>query len=523
MKEDKYKIINVFMKQKSILLNVVKSFSFLVALFLIKHFDSEFFIFPLFSLCGCNSSGEGCSNGSSSGDGLGGSTPFLCTWNGKKFQFENDILFGKPESSFPTKESGLSAYESGNVIGDCYRINNPMVPKDDLIAFQIKEIEPEESFIDYLSLLHVTYPKNGQLIMGSDFKSILVFDKTSLQKKEGIQNENIKDQNGVDISRRFEVFDNAKRDTSVYAMESQDAIQINAKVEDRNNPLYLIVGSHYRDWTLGKIIMNGDTSVVKNNIKNVFFESHSVQSFIAGTIKVSALTLLLVVMWASGFIQSIFSFHNNTEKFAEVNALAKNFGIQSVRADLPADLGNNKSLIVEYFDGSTYHRVDVIQPRCYQKTLEAVLIPQEAIQSSGEVSIRITATKKHDVTDLFFIAPKKLLPFEMMTLGVTKAFHQREKRDYAQVLNEKNSKEYLHTIPSDIVDIEFGPISREKKGRDQNEAFLIQAHGFYTPATEESQKIAGDWVSKLDPEARQILSKMYTLEDYGKKDRATIL
>jgi len=517
--------------------NITKGFLAFVVLLVARHFDSEnSLLIPLISLCaGCDGGGDGGGGGCDGGvggcgnDGPMGSTPFLCTWDGTDFQFENDILFGKPSSIFPTEQTGRYAYEQGFVTGDLYKVSNPIVPRGDHIAFQVKEVEPEESFIDHLSLLHVTYPKNGELIVNSNFEDFLVFDKASLEKKEGVESQKVQDQNGSDVSEKFVAISNVLDEAHLHILQTGDTLEITGKVEDRNSPLYFLMGSHYRDWTLGDILENGNTSVVKNRIASVISESHSVYAFTSGTVKIAGLVILLGVVWIFGGVQSIFSF-GNTDRFSDVGKLAGTFGIQEARADIPGTgtgTGTEnpffKSLIVEYSDAGAYHQIDVIQPRYYQKTLEAILIPSQAIQASGEVTLRVRATKRHHVTDIALVAPKKFLPFQVTTLSVSKAFNRREKRDYAEILNEKNSKTYMHTIPADVVDVEFGPLVESPKESEKNEAYLIRAHGFYVPLSEESQRIAGDWVPKLDPEAREWLGEMYALKDYSDRDRTTIL
>ncbi|KKT79335.1 MAG: hypothetical protein UW75_C0016G0001, partial [Parcubacteria group bacterium GW2011_GWF2_44_8] len=115
--------------------------------------------------CGNGAGGAGAGGGFGGGGGSagggfggGGSTPFLSVWDGKRYKFENDILFGKPTSRFDTKALGQSVYEKGGVVGDIYKIQNTVVPKGGYLSFQIREIEPEESYVDYLSLVKVAHP-----------------------------------------------------------------------------------------------------------------------------------------------------------------------------------------------------------------------------------------------------------------------------------------------------------------------------------------------------------------------------
>ncbi len=514
---------------RKIFFRLLPVFALLVAKFL----DADVLAFPLIALCacdcdcscdggsgdcsgtcGCGNGGAGCAGADCGGGGGGGgiaSTPFLCTWNGTRFQFENDILFGKPSSLFQTKEAGQYAYEHGYITGDMYKIQNAFVPKEGRLAFQIKEVEPEESFIDHVSLLHVAYPKHGELVVNSNLQDFLVFDKNDLEKRHGMVVQTVLDKNQQDV---HEVI----AQEGLYAMETDDALEVRGKVESIDTPLYLLLGSHYRDWTLGGIFQEDGTALVKSRIYTTISDTQSIGSFLVASAKVFGLVILLGAVWVFGSFQNILA-RNNQESFTNQGALATAFGVQGARADVPWW----RSLVVEYLDGGTFHTVDVIQPRYYQKTMETVQIPLQAIGKDGEVFLRIRATKKHHVTDVFLVAPKKLLSFTTDTLKVTKALHQRTKRDYAQELNQKNSKEYLHTIPADIVDIEFESVKNSDQYRDQNETYLIQAFGYYTPASRETQKIAGDWVSKLEPESKKWLEEMYAFSDYDKKDRKTIL
>ena len=76
----------------------------------------------------------------------GTSTPFLLTWNGAKFEHENDFLFAKPNSAFSDYEQGLKSYQKG-ITGDIYLLKNNLVPHENgELKLQIRELEPEESF-----------------------------------------------------------------------------------------------------------------------------------------------------------------------------------------------------------------------------------------------------------------------------------------------------------------------------------------------------------------------------------------
>ncbi|MBI2048202.1 MAG: hypothetical protein HYT27_03605 [Parcubacteria group bacterium] len=199
-------------------------------------------------------SGPGCcgSDASSSSDM---STPFICTWNGKKFVFENDFLFGKPNSLFSNKEEGTRTYESGAITPDVYKIQNNVTLKSGYFVAQIKEIEPEESYIDHLSLSRVVYPKNAELIIDSKFEKIHVFEKKALERLEGVISQGVT-LNGENVSS---VVGNTKNtwkkmgDDDGYMLHAGEYIEIEGKVKDRNQNAYLLLRAHYRDWTAGEI------------------------------------------------------------------------------------------------------------------------------------------------------------------------------------------------------------------------------------------------------------------------------
>ena len=477
---------------------------------------------PLFRLGGCSD----CGNSDGGGGGGGGSTPFLCTWDGNKFQFENDILFGKPTSLFQTAEEGRFAYENSHIEGDLYRIQNTIQQKGGTLAFQIKEVEPEESFFDHLSLLHVKYPKNGELFVDSTYKRFWIFEKGAIRKKDGVTQQTIFDHNRNDITNRIGSVLNGSwhhEDTNVHTMEEDETIEIKGVVADRSRPLFLFLGSHYRDWTLGEIFDASNQNTIKTKIRSTFSTHFSTGAFSRGAVRIVGLLFLLGVVSVIGAANHIFRFSSPevTSKNYDLGNLAAILGTKEARADAP---GNGRSLIVEYWNENVFQKVDVVYPRYCHSNVEVVAIPTEAIQESGEVIVRVRATKRHNVTAAFLAAPQKHLSSKVDTLKVSRAFHHRTQQDYANILNQKNSKEYLHTIPADVVDVEFNMSpSRKNSASSQQEAYLIRAGGYYTPASEETQRLAGDWVAKLDPEAREWLKEMYSLKDYRRRDRTPVL
>ena len=517
------------------ILTIVQVFFVLVVLYF---FESDISI-PLLALsasgnsgCGNGAGGVGAGGGFGGGGGSagggvgggGGSTPFLSVWDGKRYKFENDILFGKPTSRFDSKALGQSAYEKGGVVGDIYKIQNTVVPKGGYLSFQIREIEPEESYVDYLSLVKVAHPTNGTLITSSDFKDFLVFDTTELNEQAGVESAQIISSNNKNLSERILNIENT---TLEHEMQTGDSFTLKAKVRDIENPLYFVLGSLYRDWTMGEIESLNDLSnyaIIRSKLKEVLTESKTVKSFITGTASLVNLTLVFVAIWVVLGIQSLISVRS-LDNANEPDYLSAAFGVNSALADVPSGGGGGggvrpgKSLNIEYLTDNGYQLIDIVQPRYHKRNLDAVLIPPDAISAEGEVTIRVTATKRHNVTNAMLVSPTQLLTAETEEFKVHKAYNKRTKHDSAEALNSKMSHEYLHTIPGDIVEIEFGPINESSliTADDTTNTYLVRAHGYYTSLSESSAREAGDWVKNLDSESKEILRGMYSLSDHHKK------
>lgn len=180
------------------------------------------------------------------------------------------------------------------------------------------------------------------------------------------------------------------------------------------------------------------------------------------------------------------------------------------------------SLVVEYWNGASFVPLDIYSPRYYQPTLNTITVPAHTIQPSGEVRLRITATKRHKVYFAGLMAPKKNISSRVKKLSVKKAFHKREEKDYAEILNKPHSGEYLRTIPGDVVDVAF-KAEESKILKSEQESYVLQAGGVYTAVSGEARQEAGDWVSRLDSESRAFLENLYTLNTYYDSEKKQIL
>ena len=203
-------------------------------------------------------------------------------------------------------------------------------------------------------------------------------------------------------------------------------------------------------------------------------------------------------------------------------------GIPTAHADFPGGCTGGGggsacgSLVIEYWNGASFVPMDIYSPRYYQPTLNTITVPAHAIQPSGEVRLRITATKRHKVYFAGLMAPKKHVSSRAKQLFIKKAFHKREEKDYTEILNKPRSGEYLRTIPGDVVDVAF-KVKEQKILKSEQESYVLQAGGVYTALSEEARQEAGDWVSRLDPESRAFLENLYALNTYYDSEKKQIL
>ncbi len=475
---------------------------------------------PLFALCGggCDGGGaDGCDGGS------GGSTPFLCTVDPEgQASFENDILFGKPNSLFSSFAAGQQAYESGSLRGDLYAIRNSVQPFAGKISFQVKEIEPEESFIDFLSLEYVRIPKGGRVLVDPSFSRFFVFGEDAISSAEGIRKQSALASSGVGITPRLTRAP-GNSDEPPLLLEKGETIRIDAVVENPDAPVFLLLESLYRDWTLGEIpgLVPGKGFSFGSMRSVAPFDARPAGIFPVRLAKTALFFLVFGLIWLLNGIGFGGRGAGETMDGVQARRLLDSYGARSARADVPYSSpygtpystpggGGWRSIVVSFWNGERYEEIDVVQPRYYQGVQEAVPIPRRAIREDGSVSLQLEATKRHKVAGVSLVSPQREIEFVSESLKLLRAYHRRLGKDYAAVLREERSGEYLHTIPGDVVDIEFSLPSR-LEGDDEKGVYVLRAGGFYTPLSETSRREAGDWLSKLDAASLGFLREMSAL------------
>jgi hypothetical protein len=483
---------------------------------------------PLFALCaggsdcGCAGGGTGegtggtggassspgtcaccestCSDCCECGANSASSSPFLCTWNGKQFVFENDVVVA-PRSLQNSPEEGKAAYEAER-ISDTYFIKN-VNSAGNPIRLALKEIEPEETFIDRIALERVSYPTDSFLASNPSHSGAYLFKKTDAANRRGVAT--IELRRGATVETGVSsAYGSEGTETT---LEEGETIEMRATVEGRTAP-FVLLSSRYRDWVAGTIV------ALEAGMKKQTYRS-PMQMVRAG---------VLIVMTALLWIGMGTTRHADAQDQGNINTLTSHFGYRTAHADAPPTA--SKSLLVDYFDWKEHRfvRADIIQPRAHTKTLEALPLPLAAVGGDRSVIVRVTATKRHTVDLLSLFVPQIVTTDKELskeTLTLTKAHHSRVEGELAGALNSNTPGVYTHLVPGDVLELSFAG-GTHAASLEEESALRITFDGFYSRLSASSEALAGDWVSKLDADARTHLEGMYALREYHLPNRQPV-
>lgn len=447
--------------------------------------------------CACceSSCSDCCECGSTDGTPTP-SSPFLCTWNGKEFVFENDVVVA-PRSFHSSPETGKAAYGAKR-ISDTYFIKNAK-DVDGMIRLALKEIEPEETFIDRIALERVVYRNDFFLASNPSHSGAYLLKKKEAANHRGIETIELR-RGGVAETGISNTYDIEGRETT---LEENETIEMRATVSERTAP-FVLISSRYRDWVAGAI-----AELESGGKKQALHSPMQVM-------RTGALIVMAALLWVGvGSARQA----EATADQAGINTLTSHFGYRTAHADA-------KSLLVDYFNWTehTFVRADVVQPRAHTKTLEALPLPTAAIGDDGSIIVRVTATKRHTVDFLSLFVPQEVktdqeLPKETLTLA--KAHHNRLDGDLTETLTKNTPGTYTHLIPGDVLELSFAT-GVHNVDSDTESILRITLDGFYTRLSEDSKALAGNWVSKLDEDARAHLEGMYSLRDYHLSNRQSV-
>lgn len=404
------------------------------------------------------------------------STPFLACWNGRAYQLENDILYGKPTSHFLKFKEGLNYYQNFQITPDFYKFINIPKAENGVLKFQIQEIEPEESFFNYLKLFRVVHAKNAEIITDSDFKNFSVFGEKVLKKA-------VLPEAGVKFPKFLE------------SGECVDLVFKNLKPSDK---LYLITKAGYRDWVLGEAENYRQKSVLSKILK-----SKTLAKIAAGAALFFALTF-----WKKSLASLSLAPFMLTDSGGDPGE-----GGSTGTGNDPGGIRGGKCLTLFYKNNPRdWQYFSTIFPRAWQANLELTQIPREAVHE-GSLELKIRATKRHELEWIGLLKNPKEKNFKIEPLALKSARHSRFGEEVSGILQKRNDG-FIRTVPGDTIDLEF-TAPAAKLGRNQKESYLIQAGGFYTPLTKEGKKLAGNWQEKISQEAKERLANLKSLSDYS--------
>ncbi|KKU52794.1 MAG: hypothetical protein A3H69_02330 [Candidatus Sungbacteria bacterium RIFCSPLOWO2_02_FULL_47_9] len=416
------------------------------------------------------------------------SCPFLAYFDGKKYKLENDILFGRPKSYWPTYETAKAMYEDGRVGSDLYKITSPVKPHNGKLLFQIQEIEPEESFFKFLRLKRVLHPKNTEVIVDSEFKKYYVLPKTDFLKSI-IFPSRVRNADKKDVAVHFNLDRIFKSDT-----EGEDGIKFQKKedfyfsfngLNPKETP-HLLLSSFLRDWKLGfeEEWVGGSQFSFRSLISRLDLA------------RAGVMAVLLVASWIAG----------------------KWGGIAVATASSPLFIGAQSgcSFVIEYKDrDGVFERVGVTEPRAWKYNTEIIEIPREGISPEGKLELKIKSSKRHSLGFAGISQKIESLNdknYQEETVPLTMAEHGRLHKDVSSDLKNREGA-YVHTIPGDTINLEFS-VSESLVPNEDKETYLIQSSGFFTSLRPENKKLAGNWEEKISKEAKKRLEKLVSLNSY---------
>ena len=240
------------------------------------------------------------------------------------------------------------------------------------------------------------------------------------------------------------------------------------------------------------------------------FKLQTVTRYLSKTSSAIALGLLASIGIGTGL-------HHASESNPNLLAQSFNFMPQEAEADTYSQSGyscyiqssyGGKSLEISYKTDSGYVLFEVIEPRYKHPNTNAISIPKEAADANGLVQLRITATKRHDVSGIAIVEGSVLDKNNLETLPLVSAYHHRTKKNVTDIVQNETNKTYVHTLPGDVIDLEFA----STKSDDSESEYFITVGGVYAPLeVDDHLAIDNNWFYTLDSEAQSFLQEVYSL------------
>ena len=422
------------------------------------------------------------------------STPFLSCFDGKSFKIENDVLFGRPTSFHPDVTEARKCYENGFISPDLYKITAPVKPYGGKLLFQIHEVEPEESFVKWVELVRVIHPRDTEVIVNSDYQTHHVVKRDEFESRTILPERvvsRLAEAEATDVkeklAQKLSIWDHTT--VSPYSVffhtgESMDFVFRGLKVESK---FHLVMKSWYRDWT------PGPAEDWQSHVQPVWqrvFSSSSIR-------RASALVAAFAGWWVLG------------KRGIHLGFLPIFVGTASSAPGC--------SFILDYKTiDNTYQHLGVVNPRAWKYNSEVFTLQDGLVQNDGTLTLRVTATKRHALGFIGIVENMHMVEDGVVreeSLTLTKAHHHRLNSEITKTLS-RDDKEFVHTIPGDVVTLEFEP-SKTKLNAGEKETFLFRSSGFYTSLSREAGRLAGNWLEKIPAEAKERSFSLTPLRHYS--------
>lgn len=367
--------------------------------------------------------------------GGGGSTPFLSVWNGNEYIFENDVLMSADNNYNPSFSVAKRYYENNNCGADLYKINN----KSDLnnngeLKLQIKEMDPEESFIDQIKVFKVEHGEDEEILVDNKYQNFYVLARKIIEK--AVMPEQISiDGEKSDLGEIFgSSFLSKQKGVRLHYGHRASLNFPDLKMSD---DLFLIMRVKERGW-----------SPIAKTIFTTFPAAYY-------------LTIATLGLASRFFLKDFASF---LPIFALIG-------------------GGNRSIKFSYDNNGKTGILGEIHPRMAE-TIELVPVSKEAISAGGKLNLNLEWTRTHHLISIGVVNfdKSRAKNCKLKELELIQTRHSRVGQDFSPTLKNRD-KNYMHTVQGDTIDLIF------KDKFSSSGTYLVSASGFYTDLRVQHQKV----------------------------------
>ena len=433
----------------------------------------------------CGSSTTGCQNCTSSetasgdGSGFSGSTPYLFIQNeAGEYVAENDVMVGYPSTLKASKQVGEEQFDAGKLGFDTYLLpTHTRVSEAGEVSLQLRELEPEESYIKSLVLKRYAVPTGHEVLTNWDHQTAYTYSPELIHKLRY----SAQDTSGQECSEDLQPEVAASVKLGVGSR-----VVVQSKIQPGTKTVHLRIRSVDRDWTPGE-------STAENSIPSPVSLGRKMASAVTG---VGVALSTLFIGGGAG----------TADDSTELNAFSRLAKTYTVIPRALADTCN--SLIIRYYDPllGSYKQVAVVQPRAHKANDVLVTLPKEAVMFDGSINIEIYATKRHtlEAVSMFAGEVHELKPAEEATASMV------THRDHTGEEHALESNDELHLKPSERATLTFKLTSAV----GDSDRLAVVVRGFYTPLSLEAKTEVSDWMSRLDETDRKMMQQKYPLRGY---------